>query len=217
MGTRMKKDKYGYHRDKHPGYGMLSLSRVTGKFDLFGSKINHDTCIMLQLRKAEKESDEYVDHYFPKETIAEVFLSAAQFTNLLTSFNTSGVPCTIRYTDKEGMIENIPETPSLKNELNGGVTSFLSDLKKKVHELQLAVDNIKKGTVRKAQKERIYGATLQVSNTILSNLQFLEKCQMEKIEHSVTEAAAEAEALITNVIRSAGIEAIKDKQTKKLK
>jgi hypothetical protein len=40
---------------------------------------------------------------------------------------------------------------------------------------------------------------------------------MEKIEHSVTEAAAEAEALITNVIRSAGIEAIKDKQTKKLK
>lgn len=212
-----KKSKTGYYKDTHPAYGMVSLSRITGRFNLFGSKIPHDTCIMLQIKKAVREHDEYVDHYYPKETIAEVYLSATQFTNMLTSFNTSGVPCTIKYTDKEGAIEEIPKIPTLKKELNDGLQSFLSELKDNVLELKEAVQDIEKGPVRKAQKERIRSATIRISNALLSNLDFLEKCQTEKIEKAVTEAAAEAEALISSIIRSTGIETIQNKGLKKIK
>ena len=93
-------------KTSHPSYGTLAFSRRTGgATPLFGSSIEHRDTIAMTLYHANVTRGLHEDHVYGNKAIAEVEMSYSQFAEAITSMNMgSGVPVTIRWTEKDGKI-----------------------------------------------------------------------------------------------------------------
>lgn len=96
--------------EKHPCYGMLGFSRRScPTTPLFGSSIQHRDTICMTLKHGELGRHLNNDYYFGKGIIAEVEMSYSQFAEAITAINVGdGVPCTIRFTEKDGYVKDRP-------------------------------------------------------------------------------------------------------------
>lgn len=207
---RDSKSVIGDSVDEHESYGMISLSRQQcgGEgFSLFGSAVHHHTAIRLTISKAERMRDAYTDHYFSKDQLIEIRLSPAQFTGMISNFNTSGIPCTLRWLSGKGYLEQ-PPTHHIKEEMLDDITEEYAKLRKLARELEVKVESIMVGVVKKADKEEIRTLAIHVNNAVNSNLEFLQKRQKDRLERAVSEAKVEVEAAVTGIIHSAGLDAI---------
>ena len=197
--------------DQHESYGMVSMSHCScgGKgLQLFGSNMRHSNFISLQISRADRTRDMYGNHYYPTDTLVEIYLSPAQFTGMLTQMNTTGIPCTLHFTENEGIIENAP-LHEVGKELFTDLEEKYNELARKLRSLQVGVENDLKGAVSKEAKERIRFNINSVYNDLNSNLNFLQKRQTERLEHVGTEIIAEAEATINSLIYEKGLEGLK--------
>lgn len=199
--------------DLHESYGMISIGNIScgGKGQaLFGSGINHNHFISLEIHTAERIRDAYTDHYFSKDKITEVFLSATQFAGLITRSNTSGVPCTLKWTQEKGHIKDVPQH-NIKKEMHADLKRKFKNVGKRVKAMQDTIEECLTGTVKKADKDTIKSAINRIYNDVNSNLAYLQECQTEKLEKIGTEIVAEAEANITGLIKGLGLDELKNK------
>jgi rubrerythrin len=197
-------------KEKHPAYGMISISRVQSNGTvLFGSRIKHNDYIQLDIHSAEKSRDAYSEHYFPRNTLISVNLSAAQFANMLVKSNTSGVPCTIEFIKDEGRITPLQKSDSLKTEIEDDTQKELKKIQSLTKQLSDIVNNDFKGQLKKAKKDEIRNLVIQINNRINSNLDFLFERQVSKLEKVGSEIIAEAEARITSLVHETGVNALK--------
>jgi hypothetical protein len=83
--------------ERNPSYqAQLSISRATGgRRAFYGSKVLHDSFIVLELRESKVSRDLGQEHFSPGKIIAKVEMSSIQFADLITNMNTTGVPVTI--------------------------------------------------------------------------------------------------------------------------
>lgn len=93
-------------KTSHPSYGTLVFSRRNGSSTpLFGSSIEHRDSIAITLYHADITKGLYCDSIYSNKKIVEVEMSYSQFAEAITSMNmASGVPVTIRWTEKDGRI-----------------------------------------------------------------------------------------------------------------
>lgn len=200
----------GEDLDQHPSYGLISIGMRNGQKELFGSGITHNTWISLKISKAERSRTGYSDHYSEKGRIIEVDMSAAQFTGLLASMNTMGVPCSLNFIKGEGYIESPPEH-NVKKEMLDDIKEQFSSLSKRVTELKNNIDDLLKGPIRKAEKDQIKKAVFKLEQDINSNIPYLSQCQLEKVEEFTAQAQAEVEATLNGLVKSAGLQALQGK------
>ena len=101
-----------FEKTKSEDYmGMINWSKTSGSSRaLFGTQIETQDPIKLEICHAEECRDLSSNWYFPKKQIIEVEMSPIQWAEFLTSGNTSGVPCTIKYLNREKMSEPHPST-----------------------------------------------------------------------------------------------------------
>ena len=109
--------------ENHPSYGMLGFCRTSrSSTHLFGSSIQHKNTIVMTLKHGELNRQLNEDYYFGREVIAEVEMSFSQFAEAITAINVGdGVPCTIRFTEKDGAITESPfisKQEQFENEFN---------------------------------------------------------------------------------------------------
>lgn len=200
-------------RHKHPSYGMISIARVNSNGTiLFGSRIKHNDFIKLEICSAERERNEYSEHFFPKKTLVSVFLSSAQFSHMLTKSNTPGVPCTIEYTREDGHIDREKFLKSLRVELEEDTNEAFEKLKKRSHKLADIIQNEFKGPINKTKREEIKDLVIQIENDINSNLEFLLTQQIEKLEEVGAEIVSEAEARISSLVHEAGVKSLQNQK-----
>src|SRR5487761_2151022 len=84
----------------HESFGMITYSKTQGgkTTHIFGSSIDSNNKICLSIHNASLERDLNNDWYYPENVpIVEVIRTPNQFSEFLTSPNTTGVPCTITY------------------------------------------------------------------------------------------------------------------------
>ena len=208
----------GHDLDEHPSYGMVSLSRVScgpPGMNVFGSGIKHGTVIALDVYHAERNRDAYSDRYFSRGVITKVYLSPAQFTGMLANMNTSGVPCTIDYIQGEGHIDAAPEH-NVKSEMLDDIREKFEQVAERVRVLEEKVRKSLKGNVRVKDKEEILNNIAFVMTDIQSNLPYLSRCQVEKVEEYTSQAQAEVEATLTGLIHATGIERLREESQPKL-
>jgi hypothetical protein len=216
-------DEHGHHKESkrytHPAYGKISLSRCTGGgMQLFGSHVKHNNFIKLEISTAERSSEGNYEFIFAKKTLTEVWISGTQLGDLLSSMNCGdGVPCTIRR--REGnwdipMIQDdqtpITESRKAMQDRIDQVTAAARDMVIKSQEL------LSQKTVNKTELKEINGYLNKIKQELDSNLGFVSKCFDEKIEKTVTHAKGEVDAFVSNVIASAGLEAIAQGRFKEL-
>lgn len=188
----------------HPSYGMLSFSRRTGgKTPLFGSSIEHSDTIAMTLRHGEITRGLNTDWYYGDKIIAEAEMSYSQFAECITSMNMgSGVPVTIRWTEKDGRItpcDFVNKKEQFQNELKERLDEA-SEISKSL--AQEVSEIFEKKTLNKSDKQEIMNKINHMIAQVTSNVSFTYDCFNEQMDKTITEAKGEIEAFCQNKINS---------------
>ena len=201
QGTSMEKERFN-----HPAFGMIGFSRVSGGENiLFGSNIKHNNKIVMRLKHGDQDRYLHEDRYYGHGLIAEVEMSYSQFAECITAMNVgSGVPCTIRYTEKDQYIPAIAENNSkeerFRNEFSDTILKAMDQVQDQINEIQKSLDD-KKSLGVKDRKEMI-SKLQQVKNNIGVNLDFCVGQFDEQMDKTTLEAKGEIEAFCQNKINS---------------
>lgn len=201
QGTAMERETY-----RHPAFGMIGFSRVSGgKNVLFGSSVKHNDRIVMKLKHGDQDRYLHRDNYYGNELIAEVEMSYSQFAECITAMNIGdGVPCTIKYTEKDGYIPAIAENNSkreqFRNEFSDTILKAMEQVQDQINDIQKSLDD-KKNLGVKDRKEMI-SKLQQVKYNIGSNLDFYVEQFDEQMEKTTLEAKGEIEAFCQNKINS---------------
>lgn len=189
----------------HPAYGTIMFNRAYGyKRSLFGSSIEHKNVITMELRHADITRGYHEDNIFGGRMIAEIEMSYSQFAEAITSFGQgSGIPCTIRYTEKDG---NIPECDFISKR-----KQFEDEFKKKreeaTNESQQLLQDVtdlfsQKKALTKADKENVLKKLNKLSMDLGCNMDFIASQFNEQMDRTVMEAKGEIESFCQNKINS---------------
>ena len=194
-------------KKEHASYGMIGFSRVSGGNPaLFGSSVKHNEKILLKLSHASVERDLHREWYFPGNTIAEVEMSYTQFAEAIASMNTSGVPCTVLFTEKDGKAEDCDfevtrekfEEEFMKNrrQANEKANALIGELEQA----------LSKGRMGKKDMEECISKLRMLSMDINENTDFLYRQFNRQMDRTTVEAKNEIEAFVQHRVQSLGIE-----------
>lgn len=198
--------------EKHPCYGMLGFHRRNGNASpLFGSSIQHKDTIVMTLKHGESCRHLNNDHYFGKGVIAEVEMSYSQFAEAITAMNIGdGVPCTIRFTEKDGYISERPFT-NKKDQFEQEFAEHLDDIKTDAKNTIFEIKEIfKKKSIGKTDREEILRKLEYLSTQIGSNTEFIYSQFNTQMDKTVMEAKGEIEAFCQNKINSIALAALSE-------
>jgi len=203
--------------EEHPSYGLVKVSRIQGHpGPLFGSQLrDHGTFIGLKIKRGERSSHDGRDWYLSRGDLIEVWLSAAQFAELLTTMNMgSGVPCTIkRIWDDDGYHE-VPPVPKDEAVESDRVNSeFKAKMSRLNVEFSEAIQGMlkfldQKGPVPAGKKNEFKKLVEKIDREISANMPYWLKSFQESVEKTVVSAKSEVDAMMTSVIQRAGLKAI---------
>lgn len=196
---------------KRPSFGQIAVSRSSGGQRLFACSVENHSVVRIRITGASIRRDLNRDWiHGDASPIVEVHMSPAQWAEFVSSFNTSGVPCTLAYTKEDGMIEHIPEEN--KREVFTG--EFESNIKKataKAAHLEAKAQEILKrpGPVKATEKAELLSAMFEMTRIVRDSIPFMANQWNEQMDKSVIEAKKELEAYTTMFVEKLGMEAIK--------
>ena len=187
MEKNVEKTEFGVITT-HPSYGTLLFSRRTGeKESLFGSSIQHRDTICMTLHHASIERGLNKDWIHGDKVIAEVEMSYSQFAEAITTMNVgTGVPVTVRWTEKDGNIPSCDFVSKRKQFEN----EFVGQREKATRESQKLIQEVtelfsQKGTLKKADKDAILAKHYKLNMDIGANMDFIAKQFNEQMDKTV--------------------------------
>lgn len=207
----MSDDIFG-DKKKHPSYGLLAFNRYSGRSEFFMSPIRHDGGITLTIRTACKYRKLNGDYVFGDKQLIEVSMSDEQFARAITSLNQGdGVPCTISWLPDVGRIES-EAVLGYRETYDKEVGGVADDAIRHALDVRKFVEGLRnKASVSKKDLEQLASLNDRVLMSLRSNLPFVLKRFTEAMDKVETAAKSEILATIDRGLRSAGIEAIKDR------
>lgn len=192
-------------KTSHPSYGTLAFSRRSGgSMVLFGTSIEHKDVIDMRLYHANITRGLHEDRIYGNKLIAEVEMSYSQFAEAITSLNMgSGVPVTIRWTEKDGEIPPC-DFVSKRDQF---VNEFKEKRKKATDESQQLIKDVaelfsQKNALTKADKDAILNKLHHLNMDIGCNMDFIADQFNEQMDKTVMEAKGEIEAFMQNKVNT---------------
>lgn len=205
MGEYKKEQTILGEKTSHPAYGMLQFSRRTGgATHLFGSSIEHKDTIAMTLRHGEITRGLNSDWFYGDKIIVEVEMSYSQFAEAITSMNMgSGVPVTIRRTERDGKIPEcdfVNKKEQFQNELKERLDNATEISRNLINEVQKLFNE--KKSLTKADRNEIIGKLNTIYAQVNGNVEFTYEMFNEQIDKTVMEAKGEIESFYQNKINS---------------
>jgi len=191
----------------HPAFGVAVVTRRSGGGrSLFQSDLLHNETISLSVHEATRRRDLNHDWVHPGRELVEIEMSLAQWGSLVSSMGLgSGVPVTIRRTEHNAFVPEIPHQPRTAESLRevrevtdrmyAEVRAATATLHEAIHE--------KKGV--RATKEALSALERAVASAG-NNAQFTVDSLVEAGEQVVAQARADIEAHVLEVVRLTGAE-----------
>ena len=206
--------------ESHPAYGTAVFHRCQGNpGKLFGSHMeNHGSFIGLTISTAERAHDLGRDWIHPDKPVIEVYFSAAQFAQLLTTMNVGeGTPCTIKHLGIGKRVPEIPDDEKVEHErvvddFKTGLKDLCKGIDSRIKELSKMLDE--KSAINKGDRAKIKGLLEMISREVHANMPFQLESFQESVEKTTVAAKAEIDAMLTGAIHAAGIEALREKAKK---
>ncbi|NEA20740.1 hypothetical protein [Streptomyces halstedii] len=189
----------------HPAFGVAVVTRRSGGGrSLFQSDLLHTETVSLSIREAVRSRDLNHDRVHPGRRLVEIEMSLAQWGSLVSSMGLgSGVSVTIRSTERDAIVPEIPHQPRTAENLRE-VREVTDRMYARVKEATAALReaiHAKKGV--RATKEAL-GALESAVAHVGSNAQFAVDSLAEAGEQVVSQARADIEAHVLEVIRLTG-------------
>lgn len=173
---------------RHPAYGQLQLSRVSGTQELYGSEFKHQHYIGITLTRSKHVRNLSNDWFHPQEQLFRVYLSEAQFASFITGAGLgSGTPCTIAHVLCEAMPEierQQTKRDVFTNEMGESIKKALDGLAK----LRQQINDSKQ--TEKAKREMLATVENQIDR-LRGSVKFIADQFAEHMEHVVEKAKQE--------------------------
>jgi len=213
-----------YFRERHESYGMVSVHRVQGRKRLVGSMIETlPNFISLNVQRSERLIDRslHTEHFYAgsSKDLVEIHLSTYQWAELLTSLNTTGVPCTLNRVMGVSM-DDVPEdvkTPleemvdNAKERALEILSDHEGDFYKAINSMKEKVDSLKLSQKKAAEmKEALENFKKFVSVPKNAAAWALERIN-EDTEKTVSQGKAEIAAALSGIVQNAGLKALTEK------
>ena len=210
----MEKERYS-----HKAFGQLAISRVNGKANFYGSELEQDHYISIEVNQSEVERDLSRDWYFNtgKLPLLRVRMSAIQFSEAITSFNQGGgIPCTIEMVDSKP-VDKMPEQESRKEFVHRKFRDRMKMFADSIRENQQKAQAIvKKKTLSKQDVFDLNHKLEWLTIELERNIPYFIECFQDTADQVVNEAKLEVENAIQNKINMLGLDALHE-QNKLLK
>ena len=175
-----------------------------GKTPLFGSSIEHSNVITMELRHAKIERGLNRDWVYGKAPIVEIEMSYSQFAEAITSFGCgSGIPCTIRYTEKDGMIPEcdfVSKREQFTDEFKGKTKDAMNESQQLIQDVTDLFSQ--KKALTKADKEAVISKLRKLSMDLGCTLDFIADQFNKQMDKTVMEAKGEIESFCQNKINA---------------
>lgn len=200
-------------RYKHPSYGQIHFSRVNGHANFYGSELEQDHFITMEVSRSEIDRALTHDHYFAWETVLKLRMTAGQFSELITSLNNgSGVPCTLEYI--EGVkVEPLPQQESRKEFVHRKFEERMKQYGDAIRDRQQkSKELVKKKTLSKADMHELQMHLEWLTGEVERNIPFFAKCFQETMDEVVFEAKTEVENAIQHKINVLGLTELHNQQ-----
>lgn len=217
---KVTNNKDGDITEEHPSFGMISVSRYTcmPAQHFFGSAIAHHAGVALTIGKASRRRNLSNNWYFEEGEIIEVNMTEAQFAELMCSFNTSGVPCTLNHVNRNIANEyaemGVPPCPERneRKEIEAEFKREMSNITKGLNDLIAQAQALQdKPNVNKADRKTFLDIATTLQRKIDSCLPFIQGQFNEAMDSVLVHAKADLESFTGQILRQAGVEAIKDR------
>lgn len=211
----------GNVEETHPSFGLISVSHYTctPPQNFFGSSIRHHTGVSLSISRAVKQRNLSNTWYHDKDEIIEVNLTQAQWAELLSSFNCGpGVPCTLNHVNRNAANDyvemGVPPCPET-NERQEIEIEFKREMQKLtdgMKELMVKAKSFQdKPNITKQDRKEFLAIAETLNRKIDSCLPFIQGQFNEAMDGVIVHAKADIEAFTSQLLRQAGLEAVKDK------
>lgn len=181
-------DEYGY--ETHPAWGQITLhrSQVGPKGAVvFDSDIRHHNVITVRLYEASRKRSLNHDSIHEGKVISEIEFSEAQFAAFITSTNTSGVSCTIRYREGGRQMPEMPFVPRMQESMD----EVRNAAEHSMQQIREAFEKVKE----KPNKGNLRHLEAMIDNAP-SNMEFAAKSLTEHAENVVQKSKADIEAMV---------------------
>lgn len=208
---------------EHPAFAVIRVSNPQGHRVLFGSDVEHNNYIELEIATADLERSLHNDWiHGDTRPIISVAMSHAQFVSMIQSSGKgAGTPCTLQYApvDRNKNVERVPQIEPLqskadltKDEIQRDAAKALELANKAIDALDRKIEEIKlKKSVSKKDLNDVQPLIRVAKNKIENlpvNLRFALSCAEEAIDKAVHDAQIEIEASAEHKLRQIGLEAI---------
>ena len=202
-----------FENEKSEDYmGMISWSRIScgSARPHFGTEVKTSHPIRLEISTAKENRELSRNWYFKDKRIIEVEMSPIQWAEFLTSGNTTGVPCTLKWLVGKGLIAEPKET-AIKEDYNKEVeesfNKFGESFDKVAKTLKEQIDTNK--PMGKKALEELLREVGNLKSLVIGNIDFVKDSFKEDMSKIVTQAKAEFNAYIENRAHEIGIEEMK--------
>lgn len=184
----------------HPSYGKIKISRVYSRgHSLVGSDILHDSFLELTISRSSLDRKLHSDWFHNGEELISIELSSTQWAELLNSFNTEGVPCTLNYIKGEPQIPEPPfidKTEKFSKEFSQEFSDNLIESLDLIESITRGLDKDTKLS-KKEMRELLNTLYCKVHN-IKSNVKFAADQFNKNLESRITCAKEQLESYLNN-------------------
>ena len=147
-------DGHKDHKENHPAYGSIQVSRVSGQATLFDSEFQHQHYICLRISSAEVLrglSNNWI-HQKGGLPHIEIEMSEAQWATAISSLNSgSGSPCTLKHVNGERVPKIERDSAMTENKFKDEMRECMAEGIQAMSELEALIINSKMTQKLKAQ------------------------------------------------------------------
>jgi len=192
---------------KHESFGQISFSRISGRTNFYGSELEQDHYIDMEVYASEVERDLTQDWYYARGLpLIKVRMSSGQFSELITNLNIgTGTTCTIEMVN-EKYVQELPFQESRKEfvhrKFEDRMKEFAIELRKRQ---KVAKTIIAKKTLSKDDMRTLQQHVDWLTQEVESNIPFFAKCFQETMDEVIQEAKLEVENAIQHKISVLGL------------
>lgn len=189
---------------KHPAFGTIAASRVSGKATLAGSPLKHIGYINIRISYADERVSHTHSRFYSGASggIVELSLSEAQWAAFVSTLNVGcGVPCTLEYV-RDGNMKRLPliEDESYEEKRAKDIRHRAKEQQKQLDEAVHRLDEmIASGTTSKKALRELRSLFIQPVDNAPRNAEFLAEMLTEHAEGLVESAKAEVSAMVTRM------------------
>jgi hypothetical protein len=198
---------------RHPAFGQIAISRVSGKATLYGSDFEHQHYVSISVFESELHRNLSRDWMHTRKEFIRLDMSEAQWAAFVSSFNVGeGVPCTITYVQGDTkMRPGIPHRDE-QHEFNREGAETVADVEARLDRLMHDIETGALGKMNVGTQRELISRVQMIKQQIGPNLKFVAQSFGEHLEARLSKAKIELSAWAQNVLVRAGMQSIAQRE-----